>query len=131
MKYLSFVCAAVLCSLFFFANSQAKDFQRIAIPGAQCGLGDQYYVYVRSNDPNKLHLSFQGGGACQSYEAKPDPQSWQEYKYRMQKRSQAQYGEREAGNRRFANRSVAKLLFRVSERRTFLEGDGIHISIID
>jgi hypothetical protein len=44
-----------------------RDWKRIEIPGAVCGDGSPYSVFVSDGDPGRLVLSFMGGGACWDY----------------------------------------------------------------
>ncbi|MBL7544159.1 MAG: hypothetical protein JNL11_10095 [Bdellovibrionaceae bacterium] len=45
-------------------SSFASTWKRIKIPGAKCGNGSPYSVFVRDQDPSKLVIEFMGGGAC-------------------------------------------------------------------
>lgn len=45
----------------------AKDkMKKIEIPGAKCGNGEPYSVFISKKDPEKLVVTFQSGGACWS-----------------------------------------------------------------
>ena len=41
-------------------------FEALVIPGATCGDGSPYSIYIRNGDPSKVLLHFEGGGACWS-----------------------------------------------------------------
>lgn len=56
----------VLLLQLFVSFSFARSWQKIDIPGAKCGNGEQYSVYVSHKDPTKLVVEFMGGGACWS-----------------------------------------------------------------
>mgnify|MGYP001589018615 CR=1 FL=1 len=43
---------------------QRRAWEQLEIPGATCGDGSPYSVFVSAGDPDKLVLSFMGGGAC-------------------------------------------------------------------
>jgi hypothetical protein len=58
-------------SLFFFIsfflfleNAIALQWQKIDIPGAVCGNGEQYSVFLDRKDLDKLVVEFMAGGAC-------------------------------------------------------------------
>ena len=37
------------------------------VPGAVCGNGDAYNIFIRKGNPQKLAFGFSGGGACWNY----------------------------------------------------------------
>jgi Pectinacetylesterase len=45
----------------------AAEFAKITIPGAKCGNGADYAIYVKPGNSEKLLIEFQGGGACWDY----------------------------------------------------------------
>jgi len=47
--------------------AQARDWQYVRVPGAECGDGSEYGVYVSRKNPTKWTFAFQGGGACWDY----------------------------------------------------------------
>lgn len=47
---------------------EARDWEKIDIPGAICGNGQPYSVFVDKKDAEKLLVEFMGGGACWSEE---------------------------------------------------------------
>jgi len=47
----------------------AGDWERIPVPGARCGDGGEYSVFVRAGDPNRVAVAFMGGGACWDQES--------------------------------------------------------------
>lgn len=53
---------------FFFVSSTAfaRVWERIEIPGAVCGNGEVYSVFLAPDLPDKLIVEFMGGGACWS-----------------------------------------------------------------
>tara|TARA_B110001454_G_scaffold219201_1_gene251887 strand:- start:31425 stop:32420 length:996 start_codon:yes stop_codon:yes gene_type:complete len=57
--FLLFVCLLVATTDAFSAT-----WKRIYIPGAKCGNGSAFSVFVRPNSPDKLLIEFMGGGAC-------------------------------------------------------------------
>lgn len=42
----------------------ARSFEAVVIPGARCGNGDDYVVYISKLSDEKILLEFMGGGAC-------------------------------------------------------------------
>ena len=58
----------ILGLLFLTSVASARDFihdfKKIAIPGAKCGNGDQYYIFFNSGSSEKLLVEFMGGGVC-------------------------------------------------------------------
>ena len=57
----------VLVLLLFSLNAFARDWQSIKIPGAKCGNGSTYKVWIHKKaDVSKLAIEFMGGGACWS-----------------------------------------------------------------
>ena len=45
-------------------NPNGDIFEKIPIPGAACGDGTQYNVYIRRGSASKVLMHFEGGGAC-------------------------------------------------------------------
>jgi hypothetical protein len=43
---------------------RSGDWERVPVPGARCGDGGEYSVFVRAGDPNRVAVAFMGGGAC-------------------------------------------------------------------
>lgn len=52
------------CTSFLFTNVWAASFEKIKIPGARCGDGSQYYVFMKKGHEQKLLIEFMGGGVC-------------------------------------------------------------------
>ncbi|KHD89116.1 MAG: hypothetical protein OM95_04615 [Bdellovibrio sp. ArHS] len=52
--------------ILFSSLTQARTWQKIDIPGAHCGNGEVYSVYLSHKDSDKLLIEFMGGGACWS-----------------------------------------------------------------
>ncbi|KYG67579.1 hypothetical protein AZI85_17380 [Bdellovibrio bacteriovorus] len=50
----------------FSVITEARTWQKIDIPGAHCGNGQVYSVYLDRKDDDKLLIEFMGGGACWS-----------------------------------------------------------------
>lgn len=46
--------------------AEARDWKRIDIPGAVCGNGRPYSIFLDKKDDKKLYVEFMGGGACWS-----------------------------------------------------------------
>jgi hypothetical protein len=42
----------------------ANSFESIKIPGAKCGNGDDYEIFYKAGNTDKLLIEFMGGGAC-------------------------------------------------------------------
>jgi hypothetical protein len=60
----------MLIILVFQAQSLwAADFEKVAIPGAKCGNGSPYVVFLRKQSTEKLLVEFMGGGACWNKES--------------------------------------------------------------
>lgn len=59
------VASLVLLSLLVF-SVHARQFERVTIPGAKCGSGLPYSVFVDMKNTKKLAIEFMGGGACWS-----------------------------------------------------------------
>ncbi|MBI2520671.1 MAG: hypothetical protein HYV97_09645 [Bdellovibrio sp.] len=59
---------ALLVLFFTFASSiaHARHFARVNIPGARCGNGSPYSVWLDIKQTHKLMIEFMGGGACWS-----------------------------------------------------------------
>lgn len=51
-----------------YGLSEARPWKQIEIPGATCGDGSPYSVFVSPGIREKLVMSFMGGGACWNYE---------------------------------------------------------------
>lgn len=49
---------------FCISSVQARQWQSIAIPGAYCGSGQQYKVFIDPQQSDQLLIEFMGGGAC-------------------------------------------------------------------
>ncbi len=45
----------------------ARDFQKVMVPGAKCGDGSDYHIYVDIRSEKKLVVELMGGGACWNY----------------------------------------------------------------
>lgn len=60
----------ILKSLILFCLSltvvQARDWKRVEVPGAVCGNGQPYSIFLDQKDEKKLFVEFMGGGACWS-----------------------------------------------------------------
>lgn len=65
-----FALTVFLCFQGIYTQVQAKEllssWTKISIPGAVCGDGQEYKVFLRKGDPQKLAFGFSGGGACWS-----------------------------------------------------------------
>jgi len=48
-------------------SSPAFAMEKIEIPGAHCGNGAGYSIFIRKGDPEKIVIHLQGGGACWDY----------------------------------------------------------------
>lgn len=57
---------SLILSILLSATVQARPWERIEIPGAFCGSGEPYSVFLASALPEKLIVEFMGGGACWS-----------------------------------------------------------------
>ena len=57
----------VLMGLMASSISEARTWENIKIPGAKCGNGSDYSIYLNLKNPKKVAFYFQGGGACWSY----------------------------------------------------------------
>lgn len=53
-----------LATLLFSSGAQARTWEEIVIPGAKCGNGSDYSIYLSQKNPKKVAFYFQGGGAC-------------------------------------------------------------------
>ncbi|KYG66157.1 hypothetical protein AZI86_03590 [Bdellovibrio bacteriovorus] len=51
-------------SLIFFSSAWARSWQKIEIPGAFCGNGEAYSVFLDYKDADKLVVEFMAGGVC-------------------------------------------------------------------
>ncbi|HAZ12259.1 MAG: hypothetical protein A2X86_03390 [Bdellovibrionales bacterium GWA2_49_15] len=56
----------ILFFTFFASVTQARNFARVNIPGAHCGNGSPYSVWLDMKQTKKLMIEFMGGGACWS-----------------------------------------------------------------
>ncbi len=70
------VSALILITASGLAHS--RDWQRIRIPGARCGDGQEYAVFYEKKDASKLTVELMGGGACWSAKTcyAPTPLTW-------------------------------------------------------
>jgi hypothetical protein len=50
-----------------YQANASRNWERIPIPGAMCGDGNEYALQVSRGDPNKIAFEFMGGGACWSF----------------------------------------------------------------
>ncbi|UXR65997.1 pectin acetylesterase-family hydrolase [Bdellovibrio bacteriovorus] len=57
---------AVLLSMLISIQVWARSWERIQIPGAYCGDGSQYSVFLDQRRKDKILIEFMGGGACWS-----------------------------------------------------------------
>lgn len=64
MKTLQIFLFSVVLSAAF--ASQARDWEKVTIPGAVCGNGEPYSVFVGRAGSTGLVVEFMGGGACWS-----------------------------------------------------------------
>lgn len=68
--------------LFYFLSFTSlwasSSWERVTIPGATCGDGAPYHVFIRRGDPEKLSIDFMGGGACWNFLTciGPTPHTW-------------------------------------------------------
>lgn len=58
------VLLSVVSFAFGQSNPKAFHWKKIDIPGAKCGKGADYSVYVRAHSTSKLLIEFMSGGAC-------------------------------------------------------------------
>lgn len=63
MKTIKFILLFVSLS---WSLAEARNWERIYIPGAMCGDGQNYSVFIDRKDMDKLLVEFMGGGACWS-----------------------------------------------------------------
>ncbi|MGZ3775002.1 MAG: pectin acetylesterase-family hydrolase [Pseudobdellovibrionaceae bacterium] len=63
MKKFKFLFIATVLSCSF---AEARNWQKILIPGAVCGDGQSYSVFLDRKSADKLLVEFMGGGACWS-----------------------------------------------------------------
>jgi hypothetical protein len=49
-----------------FADAPKREWRKIEVPGAVCGDGRQYSIFVSPGDPGKIVFDLMGGGACWS-----------------------------------------------------------------
>lgn len=61
MKKYSFILAFIL---FFSSFAQAREWQKLEIPGAVCGNGLPYSIFVDITASSKLYVEMMSGGAC-------------------------------------------------------------------
>jgi hypothetical protein len=54
----------IFFTLFYSQMLWARSFENIKIPGAKCGNGADYEVFVSKLNDDKLMVEFMGGGAC-------------------------------------------------------------------
>jgi hypothetical protein len=56
----------------------ARSWEKIDIPGAKCGDGAQYSIFISLKDPTKIAFDFMGNGACWSAKTcyGPIPTTW-------------------------------------------------------
>lgn len=54
----------MMCILIPSISWASRSFEKIEIPGAICGDGSPYSVFVENRSNNKLAIKLQGGGAC-------------------------------------------------------------------
>jgi hypothetical protein len=47
-------------------DSKAGAWEKVKVEGVECGNGQEYKVFIRKGDSNKLAVGFSGGGACWS-----------------------------------------------------------------
>ena len=47
-------------------SASRKSWERIPVPGAKCGDGGEYSIFIRKGIQDKVALAFMGGGACWS-----------------------------------------------------------------
>jgi hypothetical protein len=65
---------AFSCSL----TSQAREWEKVPVPGTHCGDGSGYSVFVSRKDPRRIAFDVMGGGACWSLSTciGPTPLAW-------------------------------------------------------
>jgi len=56
----------LLFTTFALSSVHARDWQRVQVPGAVCGNGQPYSIFIdrTKKDEKKLFVEFMGGGAC-------------------------------------------------------------------
>lgn len=74
-------CVRALAVCFSLALGQAAwagQWQRVQVPGARCGDGLPYSIFVRKGDPGKVIFNLMGGGACWDFATcfGPTPLTW-------------------------------------------------------
>ncbi len=65
MKKFRLAISMALCLLALPAHAQ-RTWTAIDIPGARCGDGSQYQIFLSPGDPRKIAFELMGGGACWS-----------------------------------------------------------------
>jgi hypothetical protein len=63
MRLLSIIC------IFFNLSLQASEWVDVKIPGAKCGDGSPYSVFIQNKSNTKLLVEFMGGGVCWDYKS--------------------------------------------------------------
>ena len=57
----------VLIAFSFSVHAEARNWQRIEIPGAFCADGSNYAVFMSKKSTSQFTIKLAGGGACWSY----------------------------------------------------------------
>jgi len=65
-RFLTYFLTLISLTSFFLASAQARDFKKIYIPGATCGNGSPYAVWLDLKNKDQMMVEFMGGGACWS-----------------------------------------------------------------
>nr|WP_295899400.1 pectin acetylesterase-family hydrolase [uncultured Bdellovibrio sp.] len=63
MKTFRYILLVICFSISF---AEARSWEKITIPGAVCGNGQSYSVFLDRKDTDKVLVEFMGGGACWS-----------------------------------------------------------------
>jgi hypothetical protein len=63
-QFLGLVLSGLSSFAFSNPSSGSLPWVEVPIPGAVCGRGEPYMVYLKYRSPEKMMIGFQGGGAC-------------------------------------------------------------------
>ena len=56
----------ITLTIIYPLQADARQWKKVMIPGAQCGSGAPYAVWIDKKSKSKLAIEFMGGGACWS-----------------------------------------------------------------
>jgi len=57
----------ILTVFLFVFTANAHEWKNIKIPGAKCGDGKDYSIFIQTKSQNKILVEFMGGGVCWDY----------------------------------------------------------------